>query len=169
MTSHNNCLQGVLDNQSGLLRGSPQTQGIPVLTSLPNVGCADHWGSVMNNNHHPGAVGASDDDFFHLTCHIEPSLIHKIENGEFVELEKLLPKDRSSFTAGGGTENRLEWVQRDGGTYLVSAAGRENKITGIRHWEQAFRAYATIYCAANPQRSKEIWQYISVINTATSA
>ena len=23
--------------------------------------------------------GVSDDDFFHLTCHIEPSLIHKIE------------------------------------------------------------------------------------------
>ena len=36
--------------------------------------------------------GVSDDDFFHLTCHIEPSLIHKIEKGEFVELEKLLPK-----------------------------------------------------------------------------
>ena len=58
--------------------------------------------------------GLSDDDFFHLTCFIEPSLIHKIEKGEFVELEKLLPKDRSSFTRGGGSENRLEWVQRDG-------------------------------------------------------
>ena len=44
--------------------------------------------------------GISDDDFFHLTCHIEPSLIHKIEKGEFVELEKLLPKDRSHFTRG---------------------------------------------------------------------
>ena len=31
-------------------------------------------------------VGVSDDDFFHLTCHIDPSLIHKIEKGEFVEL-----------------------------------------------------------------------------------
>ena len=38
--------------------------------------------------------GVSNDDFFHLTCHIEPNLIHKIEKGEFVELEKLLPKDR---------------------------------------------------------------------------
>ena len=104
----------------------------------------------------------------HLTCHIEPSLIHKIEKGEFVELEKLLPKDRNNFTKGGSDENRLEWVQRDGNTYLVSA-GKESKISGIRRWEQAFRAYATIYCAANPQRSKEIWQYISVINTAASA
>ena len=38
--------------------------------------------------------GVSDDDFFHLTCHIEPNLIHKIEKGEFAELEKLLPKDK---------------------------------------------------------------------------
>ena len=111
----------------------------------------------------------SDDDFFHLTCHIEPSLIQKIENGEFVELERLLPKDRGNFSKGGAFENRFEWVQRDGGTFLVAANSKENKITGIRKWEQAFRAYATIYCAANPQRAKEIWQYIAVINTAASA
>ena len=56
--------------------------------------------------------GLSNDDFFHLTCHLEPSLIHKIE---------------------------------------------------------AFRAYATIYCAAHPQRAKEIWQYVLVIHTAYTA
>ena len=44
--------------------------------------------------------GVSDDDFFHLTCHIEPNLIHKIEKGEFVELEKLLPKEK--FGKNGG-------------------------------------------------------------------
>ena len=65
-------------------------------------------------------------------------------------------------------ENRLEWVQRDGGTYLVPAS-RDTKISGIRHWEQAFRAYATIYCGANPHRAKEIWQYIGVINTAAAS
>ena len=63
-------------------------------------------------------AGVSDDDFFHLTCHIDPNLIHKIEKGEFVELEKLLPKDKLSKSS---EENRLEWVQRDGGTFLVPA------------------------------------------------
>ena len=48
-------------------------------------------------------------------------------------------------------------------------ANREQKINGIRCWEQAFRAYATIFCGVNPQRSKEIWQYIAVINTAAAA
>ena len=108
--------------------------------------------------------GVSDDDFFHLTCHIEPSLIHKIEKGEFIELEKLLPKDK----IGKHDEGRLEWVQRDGGTYLVPAQ-KDNKIGSFRRWEQAFRAYATIYCGANPHRLKEIWQYITVINTAASS
>ena len=101
-----------------------------------------------------------------MTCHIESSLIHKIEKGEFVELEKLLPKDKLS---GGGRsdDNQLEWVQRDGGTFLVPAQ-IETKINGFRKWEQVFRAYATIYCGAQLHRSKEIWQYISVINTAAS-
>ena len=108
--------------------------------------------------------GVSDDDFFHLTCHIDPSLIHKIEKGEFVKLEKLLPKEK----LGGREEKRLKWVQRDGGTFLVPAQ-KDNKIGNFRRWEQAFRAYATIYCRAHLHRSKEIWQYIMVINTTASA
>ena len=109
--------------------------------------------------------GVSDDDFFHLTCHIDPSLIHKIEKGEFIELEKLIPKEKLGRTSD---ENRLEWVQRDGGTYLVPAQC-DSKIGSFRKWEQAFRAYATIYCGANPHRAKEIWQYITVINTAANS
>ena len=34
----------------------------------------------------------NDDDFFHVNCHIDPNLKSKIERGEFIELEKLLPK-----------------------------------------------------------------------------
>ena len=83
---------------------------------------------ILNGLNGPGdcgqflniGAGVSDDDFFHLTCHIDPSLIHKIEKGEFVELEKLLPKDK---LGRNNEENRLEWVQRDGGTYLYQHRG----------------------------------------------
>ena len=75
-----------------------------------------------------------------------------------------MPKDQ----LGREEKNRLEWVQREGGTYLVPAQ-RDNKIGSFRRWEQAFRAYAMIYCGANPRRSKEIWQYITVINTAATS
>ena len=108
----------------------------------------------------------SDDEFFHLTCHIDDGMVKKIEAGNYVDLEKLLPKEKSHKLSD---ETRLEWVHREGGTFLVPAGGKENRITGIRKWEQAFRAYATIYCGAHPNRAKEIWQYISVINTAASS
>ena len=137
------------DMGPGLVRGNVQVNAEVV---LPNIG-----------------QGVSNDDFFHLTCFIEPNLIHKIEKGEFVELEKLIPKDKAGPLGNSAGDGRLEWVQKDGGTYLVPANNKDTKITGIRKWEQAFRAYATIYCGANPQRAKEIWQYISVINTAAAA
>ena len=112
--------------------------------------------------------GISDDDFFHLTCHVEPNLQQKIERGEFVDLDKLLPKNKVGAGGVPTNEDRFEWVNRDGETFLVPATSKDSKITGIKKWEQAFRVYATIYCGANPNRSREIWQYVSVIHTAAS-
>ena len=111
--------------------------------------------------------GKSDEDFFQLMCHVEPGLRMKIENGEFVDLEKLLPKDKRSTYKP--EEDRLEWVFRDGGTYLAPAGNRENRINGIRKWDQAFRVYAIIYCGAHPERAKEIWQYVEIIHTAAAS
>ena len=131
-------------------------------------------GGPVNNQvtilDHSRAVGEglSDDDFFHLTSHVDPLLKQKIERGEFVDLDKLLSKDHFGVLNRYSEESRMEWVQHDGGTFLVPAR-HETQITNFRRWEQAFRMYATIYCGANPHRAKEIWQYISVINTASSA
>ena len=109
----------------------------------------------------------SDDEFFHLTCHIEQSLRQKIGRGEFVNLERLLPQDR--FPHKTSDERRMEMVNHDGYTYFVLAGDKESKINGIRKWEQAFRIYAAIYCKENPARSAEIWQYVYVINTAAAS
>ena len=108
--------------------------------------------------------GLTDDDFFHLTCHVDSGLIAKIEKGEFVELEKLLPKDKRRKL----DDNRMEWVRQEGSTFLAPVSDRMNKISSFQRWDQAFQVYATIYCGANPARSKEIWQYMSVINTAAT-
>ena len=106
-----------------------------------------------------------DDKYFHLTCHIDPSLKVKIEAGAYVDLEKLLLKTQSKLMSD---EQRMQFVNKDGASYWVPA-DRDNKITGIRKWDQAFRIYAAIYCKANPARSSEIWQYIYVINTAATS
>ena len=52
--------------------------------------------------------GLTDDDF-HLTCHVDSTLISKIEKGEFVELQKLVPKDKRRKS---GDDNRLEWIHQ---------------------------------------------------------
>ena len=96
---------------------------------------------------------------------MDPNLISKIEQGEYVDLEKLLPKDKKRRSE----DNRMEWIYSEGSTYLGPVSDRANKINGFKRWEQAFRVYATIYCGANPHRSKEIWQYVAVISTASSS
>ena len=36
----------------------------------------------------------TDDDFFHLTCHVDQAIKQKIELGQFMDLDHLLPKSR---------------------------------------------------------------------------
>ena len=105
-----------------------------------------------------------DDEFFHVTCHVDSAIRAKIERGDFVDLEKLLPKYRIKNL----NDNKLDLVYRDGHSFFVPAQS-ENCINSIRRWEQAFRIYATIYSQANPSRAAEIWQYVHIINTAASA
>ena len=108
---------------------------------------------------------SEDDEFFHITCHLDPSTKAKIEKGEFVDLEKLLPKDRYHKV---NQDCAMTLVNRNGLTYFVPADSG-SKITNVRRWEQAFRVYAAVYSNANPNRSAEIWQYVYVINTAASS
>ena len=68
-----------------------------------------------------------DDQFFHVTCHIDPGLKQKIEKGEFVDLEKLLPKSRKKMQ----NEGKLDLVFKDGHSFFVPTQN-EGKINGIR-------------------------------------
>ena len=64
--------------------------------------------------------------------------------------------------------HHLEWVRDGNNTFLVPAK-KQSKINCFHRWEQSFHIYATIYCGKHPSRAREIWQYISVINTAASS
>ena len=108
---------------------------------------------------------AEDDEFFHVSCHIEPALKAKIEAGGFVDLNKLLPKNRFQAL---NDEQRMSFITKNGESYLVPADS-DVKINGVRRWEQAFRVYAAIYSKAQPHCSSEIWQYVHVINTAAAS
>ena len=117
------------------------------------------------NNMQYFSTEAMDDEFFHITSHIDNSLKEKIEKGEFVDLEKLLARPYQQIQ----NAQRLELITKDGNTYFAPVNDRGGKIGNVKRWEQAFRVYAAIYSKANPSRSAEIWQYVHVIHTAASA
>ena len=110
----------------------------------------------------------TDDEFFHVSCHIDEQVKSKIARGDYIELDRLLPKDKFSMQPGDDLDRKLvQLITKDGHTYLSPAQdsrGGGGGITSIRKWEHAFRTYAAIYTEANPDRSSEIWQYIYTIN-----
>ena len=110
-----------------------------------------------------------DDEFFHIMCHVKDTLKGKIEAGQFVDLEKLLIKDRPFSSCGVSDNQRMGLFNKDGLTYFAPAGEREGKITNIHKWEQAFRVHAAIYSKVNPNRASEIWQYVYVINSAANS
>ena len=134
--------------------------GLPVQVALTQT-----QEQVMGQTMTPHNRGITDEEFFHLTCHVEPNLKQKIERGEFVDLEKLLMKDK--FKNSNNAGQRMELVSRVGETFIMPVDSG-SKITNVRKWEQAFRIYAAIYSHANPHCSAVIWQYVFVINSAAS-
>ena len=111
-----------------------------------------------------------DDEFFHITSQIDPSLRTKIERGEFVDLERLLPKDRTLGKPQDDLNRQLyQLITQGTSNFLEAPVPRTGKINNIQRWDQAFRVFAAIYTNANPECASEIWQYVYVIHTAASS
>ena len=115
-----------------------------------------------------------DDEFFHVTSQIDPSLRNKIERGEFIDLDRLLPKDKFSSGLRGGHDdlNRqlFQLITQGSNSYMNPPEPRgSNRINTLKKWDQAFRVFAAIYTQANPSRASEIWQYVYVIHTAAAS
>ena len=113
-----------------------------------------------------------DDEFFHVTSQIDQSTRSKIEHGEFLDLERLLPKERPgsrTSTADELNKHLFQLITQGSNTFVDPPTPKVGKISSVRKWDQAFHVYAAIYTQANPSRASEIWQYVYVIHTAASA
>ena len=105
-----------------------------------------------------------DDEFFMLTAHVDEALIAKIRKGEYVDLAKLLPKEKILHDDG-----RLQMVNKEGQSFLQPLAEKlPPMITNVRKGEHAFSIYGTIYAEANPGRATEIFKHIHNIRTAAN-
>ena len=117
---------------------------------------------ILNPNIKPNQQLDDDDVFFHSTCHVESSLEDKCKKGQFVDLDKLLPKN---MLFDDGPDQGLKMVNVNG-SLILKPNEQSGKVTGIRSWDRAFRAYSTIYCRENPHRASEMLQYAAIINQA---
>ena len=110
-----------------------------------------------------------DESFMLVAAHIDDNLKGKIENGNYVDFTRLLPRDRIMDEQN----QRLEWVQdrSGGGMFLQPATDKGNSggITSFGKWEQAFRVFSDIYCRAHPDRGAELIQYNHIIGLAAMA
>ena len=126
-------------------------EGEGILPTVENVG----------NTHHPAEV---DENYLVVGNYVEESVRTKIENGEYVNFSRLLPRDRLSIEE----DNRMEIVNKNGKTYFVPASDVDQTggITSFSRWEQEFRVFSNIYTRRFPHRAFELIQYNHVIHTA---
>ena len=115
----------------------------------------------------------SDDraSFNNSTCHLDLAIKQKIGAGSFLEINKLVNRNKLFKENDNMT---MEKISHDGKTYFIPATGGNSsnnrdvfKITNFARWEEAFRIYAQIYSQYNPHHAAEIYQYIHTIHTAS--
>ena len=102
-----------------------------------------------------------DQDYQMIDAHVDETMRQKIIKFEFIELSKLLPRNKSE-------DNRMEIVSKNGSTYLSPVSDRDNvQINSYSKWEQAFRVYANVLTSRFPTKATELLQYNHTIQTAS--
>lgn len=100
-----------------------------------------------------------------LSSHLDESTKLRIQKGEFLELHKLVFKDK----AGEVEQGKVKVTNVDGDTYYIPPSSESNSciISNFRQWKRCFRIYAEVYATANPSRAGDISQYMDSIETAS--
>ena len=101
-----------------------------------------------------------DENYIVVGAHVDEATVTKIQNGDYVDFGKLIPRDRVLREDDG----RMEMVVKNGRTFWVPYA-ETTVISSFNKWEQAFRVFANLYTKAHPHRSAELIEYNHIIHT----
>ena len=111
------------------------------------------------------SISQIDEDYQMVDAHIDEVTRRKIQSLEYVDLRKLLPKQKMGI--GREEDQHMEIVSRNGFTYLSPISEREAaNINSYGKWEQAFRIYSNVLTSKMPGKSTELLQYGHTIHTA---
>lgn len=116
----------------------------------------------------PGSCNLDcDDKLFALAVHLDKGTIGKIENGDFVELSKLLPRDK---VLPEDEFDKVEIVSKDGKPAFNPIVDKDSSIINcFKKWEAAFDVYAGVFVRAHPKRGPEIFEYKHTIRKASES
>ena len=104
-----------------------------------------------------------DEEYTAIASHVDNALRRRIILGEYVDLVRLLPKDKVQVEE----EQRMEIVNRGGMSFWVPINDRNSQsISNIAKWEESFHVYSRIYTEGNPSRAIELIQYSHIIHEA---
>lgn len=102
-----------------------------------------------------------DDKLFQLTAHIDDQTLDKIQNGEYVDFAKLLPRETVVTSQEKG---KFQIVDEDGKPAFAPYVPKDAyTITCFKRWELAFDVFAKIYADAFPRRAPELLEYKHII------
>ena len=108
-----------------------------------------------------------DEDYQMVAAHVDGRLRSMIVNHSYIDLAKLLPRNRlGSFDEDAQT---LQLVNRGGAAGFVSLSEKAGVINNYAKWEQAFRIFSDIYTNSYPSRATELIQYNHTIHTASQS
>lgn len=110
---------------------------------------------------------SDSDDEYDIGFFLDENIRDKIAKGSYVDLAKLLPRDKNSYPEED-EEAAVQIVARNGKSYLVPNVDQDKpQISSYFRWHSAFKVYTAIYVKANPNRAYEITQYSYTIESAS--
>ena len=107
-----------------------------------------------------GNSSQMDESYMALTAHVDEVTQFRIQKGEYIDLSRLLPKDRILMEE----DQRMQLIMHNGKSYWVPVQ-ESTAINSYNKWEQAFKVYMDIFARANPTRATELIEYSHIIHT----
>lgn len=107
-----------------------------------------------------------DQEHSSLTARVNPEIKRRIEMGQYINLQRLLPKFKVD---PNDDHDKFRMVSKDGYSYFVDDKESSNKedglpINSLARWDQAFRVYSAIYLEANPLKVADMAEYTQNIH-----
>ena len=113
------------------------------------------------------SVSMMDQDYQMIDAHVEESLKRKVQDFEYIDLAKLIPRFRPKHLDEEG--QRLEIINKNGQSFLSPVSDNNMSINSYSRWEQAFRIFCNIVTTKYPNKATELLQYNHTVHSAALA